>query len=58
MSVVYLEEGKGGGATQTAILDRVLIGQVFKPFHCEVSGFRGLSGAEVREITCQEDDGE
>ncbi len=55
---MYLEEGKGGGAAQTAVLNRVLIGQVLKPFHRQVSGLRGLRGAEVGEITSQEDNGE
>lgn len=54
---LYLEEGKGGGASQTAVLNHVLIGQVLKPFHRQVSGLRGLRGAEVGEITSQEDYG-
>lgn len=44
---LYLEEGKCGGASQTAVLNHILIGQVLKPFHCQVTGVRGLGGAEV-----------
>lgn len=54
---VYLEEGEGGRARQAAVLNRVLVGQVLKPFHSQVSGLGGLRGAEVGEITSQEDDG-
>lgn len=39
---LYLEEGEGRGASQTAILNHVLIGQVIKPFHRQVSGVRVL----------------
>lgn len=53
----YLEEGEGGGARQAAVLNHILIGQVIEAFHRQLSGLRGLSGAEVGEITSQEDNG-
>lgn len=55
---LYLEEGEGGRACQTAVLNHILIGQVIKPFYRQLSGVRGLRGAEVGEITSQEDNGE
>lgn len=36
----HLEESQGGGASQTAVLNHVLIGQVLKAFHRQVSGLR------------------
>lgn len=54
---VYLEEGEGGGARQTAVLNHILISQIIEPFYCQLSGIRGFRGAEIREITSQKDDG-
>lgn len=54
---LYLEEGQGGGARQAAVLNHILIGQVIKAFHRQLGGLGGLSGAEVGEITSQEDNG-
>lgn len=53
----YLEEGEGGRASQAAVLNCILIGQVLKTFHRQVCGLGGLRGAEVGEITGQEHDG-
>lgn len=54
---LYLKESEGGGARQTAVLNDILIGQVIKPFHHQMSGVRSLRWAEVREITSQKDNG-